>query len=542
MSAVEAGSYPPVDPGLRPAAYPPRSGGLYETLWPADHGDTARRKSVCRGGLPATLDADRIELLENSALPNPQWMYTRGEDELFVYGAPSRLRDHAYFARVDATTLAVHQKMDLPWSLYLGGGLVHANGDVYLVQGPHLFRFPAGDLARPQRLKLPTTNGIFTQYNGLNVTHDGLLVLKGWSLTARDLGLFRARLVTLTAVFALLGALIGGSLSSLPALLASILGAVALPWAGLALKGTLSGVRWREFFAPRETGCLLLVDPESMTIRQQLIPPERLSYARSAIVPEGLDAERGHAPVRTEFVVIPGDESIHRWRYTGGRLEADPAWSEQYRRHGDGSFVGTGPSVLDQQVHYTNNTAPIGLVSGSYAAFRKDLGAIQAQQRVRLSDGDVGFMFWSTVIDPLRRLSFVWDSAGAWVEARDLDNFQRRWRAPAFNADCCTLQAEHGHLYVTDHDRYLVPDQLMQSVARRPRWPQIRKDFLVLDANTGRSLLRVPLGAGSPSMSMIVPGFHHDVFVARRSALTRIVQRSASTPPRTPVHPSHLRS
>ena len=510
-----------------PWATPPRSGGLYPSLWPADHGDTARRKSVLGGGLPASLDADRIELLENSALPNPQWMYTRGEDELFVYGAPSRLRDHGYFARVDATTLAVHQKMDLPWSLYLGGALIHANGDVYLVQGPQLFRFPAGDLSRPQRLRLPTTNGIFTQYNGLNVTHDGLLVLKGWSLTARDLGLFRARLITLTAFCALLGAAIGALFSGLVALLAIIVGATALPWVGLALKGSLSGVRWREFFAPRETGCLLLVDAESMTIRQQLTPPERLSYARSAVVPQGLEAERGTTAVQAEYVVIPGDEWIHRWRYVEGRLEHDAGWGEPYRRHGDGSFVGTGPAVFDQQVYYTNNTAPIGLVSCSYAAFRKGLDDTAPQQRVALSDGDVGFMFWSTVIDPLRRLGFVWDSAGAWVEARDLDSFQRRWRAPAFNADCCTLQAEHGHLYVTDHDRYLAPSQLMQSVARRPLWPNVRKDFVVLDASSGAMLLRVPLGAGSPSMSMIVPGFHQDVFVARRSALTRIVQRPA---------------
>ena len=65
--------------------------------------------------------------------------------------------------------------------------------------------------------------------------------------------------------------------------------------------------------------------------------------------------------------------------------------------------------------------------------------------------------------------------------------------------------------------------EYMQSVSSRPRWPDIRKSFVVLDAANGSELLRAPLGAASPVASMVVPGPHDDVFVSTRPALVRIL-------------------
>ena len=47
---------------------PPRSGGLFPTVWPADHGDTARRKFVVDGGLPEAIDPERIRTVSNAEL------------------------------------------------------------------------------------------------------------------------------------------------------------------------------------------------------------------------------------------------------------------------------------------------------------------------------------------------------------------------------------------------------------------------------------------------------------------------------------------
>ena len=141
---------------------PRRSGGLFDTLWPADHGDTARRKFVTGGGLPAALDPARIRTISNPELPYVQWMYTRGADERFVYGVPGAPGERAYLAKVDARTLQIRQKRFLPRSLYIGGALVHRNGHVYLVHGPRLYRFDQGDLDRFTTIPLPPTNGFFS--------------------------------------------------------------------------------------------------------------------------------------------------------------------------------------------------------------------------------------------------------------------------------------------------------------------------------------------------------------------------------------------
>ncbi|MEZ5292909.1 MAG: hypothetical protein R2745_17645 [Vicinamibacterales bacterium] len=140
---------------------PRRSSGLYRTLWPADHADTARRKFVTGRGLPEALDPHRIRTT-NAALPYVQWMYTRGDGERYCYGVPGTPGESAYLARVEARTLRVRQKVALPRSLYIGGALCHRNGHVYLVHGPRLYRFDDGDLDRRTMTALPMVNGLFT--------------------------------------------------------------------------------------------------------------------------------------------------------------------------------------------------------------------------------------------------------------------------------------------------------------------------------------------------------------------------------------------
>lgn len=368
---------------------------------------------------------------------------------------------------------------------------------------------------------LPRDNGVLTQYNGLTVTHDGMLVLKGWSLTAGELELVRARIEALGF----------GAAAGLEQLLKlarrSGLARVAtrsLPWLDRALRALGVDASLQEFISAQQTGSLLLVDPETLSVEQTAPVPERLPFARMCMLPQGLDAEHGAAAVETEYLVVPGEQSIHRWRYTGGRLYADPDWSERYRHHGDGSFVGTGPAACEQQVYYTDNTAPIGLRNG-YRAYRKSLCNHEPQQVATLTQGDPGFMFWSSVVDPLHQLVFTWDTASGWIEARGADDFERRWRVALLNTDCCAVQARHGHLYATDHHHRLASVDLLRSVARRPQRRSINKDFVVLDPQTGSERLRVPLGRDAPTMSMIVPGCHDDVFVGRRSALMRIAQQ-----------------
>lgn len=508
---------------------PRRSGGLLPTLWPADHGDTARRKFVVEGGLPADLDPARIQTIENADLPYVQWMYTRGPDERFVYGVPGAPGQKAYLAKIDARTLKIWQKRELPKSLYIGGALMHRNGHVYLVHGPHLYRFDQGDLDRATETDLPAVNGVFTQYNGMHVTEEGSLLLKGWAMDHHELDMMRP----LVAAFLGAGVLLGAVLALVVHLLvgggALALGLVTLvgPLVLAGLLTAMTGTSWVEFFRPRHTGHLLLIDPDTLAIRDRLSPPERCAYARTALVPANAEDEMEPAPLGTgvpdEWLVIAGDERIMRWRVHEGRMTYDPTWTEQYRRWGDGTFPGTGPCVYRHVTYYTDNTFPVGL-EGGYRLFRKELDGNAPQTSVNVSGAAPGFMFFAVVVSPKQGDILIWDTNGAFLEARRLSDLQRRWRVEIRNTDCLTVAADRDHIYVTDHSAGLGLQEYMQSVSSRPSWPDIEKSFVVLHAGDGKELLRVPLGKASPIASMIVPGPHDDVFVATRPALVRVYQ------------------
>jgi hypothetical protein len=511
---------------------PRRSGGLLPTLWPVDHGDTARRKFIVDGGLPADLDPKRVQTIANADLPYVQWMYTRGDDERFVYGVPGAPGTKAYLAKIDPRTLTIRQKRELPRSLYIGGALMHRNGHVYLVHGPRLYRFDEGDLNRVTETPLPAVNGVFTQYNGMHVTEDGMLLVKGWAMDRHELGMMRplvaaflaASLLSAAAVGLMFRLLIGTPAGAEGVVLPAILG-LLLP---AALLGTITRTSWLEFLRPRRTGHLLIIDPITLAVRQRLSPPERCAYARTALVPSDPSAEMtssssGWSATPDEWLVIVGDERIMRWRYRDGRLTYDAAWTGQYRRWGDGSFPGTGPCVYRHVVYYTDNTFPVGL-KGGYRLFRKELDGGAPQTSVNVSGADPGFMFYAVVVSPKQGDILIWDTYKGFLEARRLADLERRWRVDIRNTDCVTVAAGRDHVYATDHSEGLELQQYMESVSSRPNWPHIEKFFVVLDAGDGRERLRVPLGQGSPVASMIVPGPHDDVFVATRPALVRIFQ------------------
>ncbi len=84
-----------------------------------------------------------------------------------------------YVARVNAFTLEVEQKVTLPRGLYIGGLLVHSNGNVYCMHANTLYTFWAGDLLNCTVTELPAVhlNGKMVQTNGMLVTQDGNIYL-----------------------------------------------------------------------------------------------------------------------------------------------------------------------------------------------------------------------------------------------------------------------------------------------------------------------------------------------------------------------------
>ena len=199
-----------------------------------------------------------------------------------------------------------------------------------------------------------------------------MLVLKGWAMDVHELEMVRPLILPFLGLGVLLGALIAGLLRLLVGRAIGPVAASLIASAGPAILALLLAVgtrsSWLEFFRPRRTGHLLVIDPDSLRVRQQISPPERCAYARTALVPidrrDEMNSDLPRSTPPDEWLVIVGDERIMRWRYHEGRLTYDPTWTESYRSWGDGSFPGTGPCVYRHVVYYTDNTFPVGLKGG----------------------------------------------------------------------------------------------------------------------------------------------------------------------------------
>ena len=302
-----------------------------------------------------------------------------------------------------------------------------------------------------------------------------------------------------------------------------LIGAVLAPFAA----ARRAGFSLRKFLFPDAASLLLVVDPETLAPIDKAVPQERLAFARMALYP---GADGG------EWLVAPGETFIHRWHYREGRLNYSPEWAERYRRHGEGTFSGTGPCAYDGQVYYTDNTFPVGLGKG-YRLFRKPLEAGVPQQCIQLSPDRPGYQVYCNGVAPQIRAVLVTDTGNGRVEARSLGDLALIWKADVIHTDCVITAAIHeqthgGQVYVTDHSRNLEPAQMLKSMGRRPAWPDIEKFFVVLDAATGTERLRVSLGKASPVASMIIPGMNGDVFAASRDALHRIHVAGSEPVPR----------
>lgn len=524
---------PPVGPPPHtPAEW--RRPGLYPSLWPADHGDVERSQCAIHGGLPTGVKEGDLKLTTNPELYHPLFLYTRNPDELFVYGRGEMMGKGNYVARVDARTLEIRERLALPFTPYVGGGLVHESGDVYLVHGTRLYRFPQGRLDPPQVRQLPLINGVMTVYNGLTVASDGVLILKGWAVTREDVPVLPKRQVRLMGLGVLL-ALGGAVLAALrPDLWGLALGmGLAIP---LLMVGVLRRTKTslRRFLGPIQPGVMMTLDPVSLASRQEFVPPERLAFGRVTVmrtvgegpdqvmVPPHTPRARPGEPAQAEWVLAAGDTRLHRLRYADGRLSPDETWSERYRTEGDGSTMASAPTPFGTGVFVMDNVSPGRLTAPRFRLFRKDLDPQVPTRVVDTAHGAPGFNYWTVALDTVRRRVLTWDSLTGWVSAHAMDTLEKVWEAQARSTDCLTLGGEQGHVYTVDYDGQLSLPDFRRLFDVSPPGQGLTKSFVVLDAETGRELLRKRLGQTAPTMSMIMPGIHADVFIGTRPGLVRL--------------------
>jgi hypothetical protein len=184
---------------------------LADTSWPSDHGDVSRSKFTIGSGLPRDFDASKLQVSVQNELPNAQWIYTYGKRSEYLYVIAGNVIPGAFVAKVDARTMEVLQRYNLSISLYIGGLLVHENGNVYCIQANKLYVFWGGDLNNVTVEAVPhkALNGNVVQSNGMLVTQDGLIVIKQWNFQIEDSLLITSSKESVVKLILSLGILVG---------------------------------------------------------------------------------------------------------------------------------------------------------------------------------------------------------------------------------------------------------------------------------------------------------------------------------------------
>lgn len=429
-------------------------------------------------------------------------------------------------------------------SLYIGGVLLHENGNVYAVHGNKLYAYWGGDLENVTKVTLPTTlNGRLVQTNGMVITHDGYLVIKQWAMFSEDLAMLTIKfpalikgVAALYVVFITIAILsTNREKSSVSGLLLCVIRAMlyctlfVLALLLLTFYKLANGPfdPWRLFttntFLSSEGigggGELKLIDPITLQPRASLKLSERCSFARMSLstLPNGEDA-----------MVLLGDEFSHqyRWNSITSTLYEVPNWSRRYRSRYEGSFPGTGPTIFNNTVYYTDNTFPIYLSGHTYSLYSQPLDASSevAYKAVHLTPPDSpGFMFWSVTVSPVVGDVIVWDTHGNSVQSRRAHDLSLHWEVKAVQMDCITVAADKGHVYFSDYTGEGVGIKdindwipIMGSV------PNVTKYLIVADAESGHVIVNASIFEGTGMKpSLVVPGPNNDVLVGTPAGIAR---------------------
>lgn len=281
---------------------------------------------------------------------------------------------------------------------------------------------------------------------------------------------------------------------------------VILPDGCLATKdfgGVLPG---QDPTAHRPEACeLVVLDPEELAVRDRATLPEPSIARLSAL---------------GDTVYVVGTTALHRVRWDGSRIVADPGFAPRYCTE-PGQTYGWDPVLaLDAAWFLDNglgaeryvgtfrgqgvNTAPLHLVRVDLAT-----GAVTLTEICGLPGGVIAN---PPLVDPTRRIVVGFDSGNGVLAAFDVPpdagsggTLSRRWWREQNHACHLLLFPDTGELLSTDHDA----DRMMDQV-------------VVLDIETGEE--RVRLDSGSPLQSVVFPavGWDHDVYYCSFAAIARL--------------------
>lgn len=290
-------------------------GPWYRAVAPSEHGNDSRRTHTYAAACSTVSEQQPgFVIAAANDLPGLYNIVTREPGEVFALGG-SFGHIHAgagpYVVKLDPLKMKTLWRTPLPgiserdWN-YPGAMGVHANGDLYAIYGRHLARLDAASGEVKAHALLPVNQ------SATDVAYNGFSLLGGGRIVAKS----------------------------------------------IHRKPGCTAPDFQAFLSCETTGIaastLVLVDPQTLAVEQSLIAPEHIRFRVTVARLDGV-----------EYVYMPGEERIRRYRYVGGRLQADNDWSAAYRL--EGQMPGTAVAALgDWIVIQTNGipaTAPLSIVA-----------------------------------------------------------------------------------------------------------------------------------------------------------------------------------
>jgi hypothetical protein len=448
-------------------------GPWFATIAPSEAGNRSSRDhlfvAACGAFHPSTAPAGPARVRARAAdLPGVYNAVTRARGEVFALGGAYGVidaRHGPYVAAFDADTLAVRWRTRLPgtatsqWN-YPGALGVHRNGDLYVTYGPRLARLDPATGAVKAVLELPVNQPADdVAYNGFAILADGHLVAKSIhrkpGCTAADFGAF--------------------------------------------LRCETDGVA---------ASTLVVIDPERMTIVARALAPEHIRFRVTTTVIDG-----------TDLIYLPGDARLHRFRWSGGRLEYDAAWTVEYLR--PGQTAGTAVAAMGDWVIVQTNGIPSRTPMSIVAVSQRD--ASRLHRTTPFADrGSGSFIPSLPTVDPDHRRIYTFDGFAGEAAAIDLDperGLSVAWRvAQRSFAFSMLVGPPEARVWIgTDvtNWRTRIAFSVLGFDALRAlagRTAPTREALVWRDARSGRELARLTgaaaVGGGAP-----VPGFGGTVLV-----------------------------
>ena len=426
----------------------PTDGPFYATVAPFEHDQSERTQVFPFACSLGDLGRNGIQGRKSAVnFADPYIPFTRGRDELFVYGyGLDAATQGAFVASVDPATLRQRWRTqiladELPdqWS-YPGVGLAHGNGFIYAIYANVIVKLDARSGATLLRRQLPEDpDGTGAAYNGMIVMPDGRIVAKGMER---------------------------GPCPSLPA------GSSAYTE---AFEGLVCGVR------NDLPSTIVTLDQDDLSILQSVTPPERSTGRITA----------GHSDDR-DYVYVAGDTSLFRYVYANGHLSLDDGWGPVTYRSGL-QTPGTGPGILGDYVVVQSNflptVAPLTVTAASVHDSRRTFSITP------FPDSHASWNVSKMALDTDNQMIVTNDTLAEQMAGVHLDpehGLEIRWRRSETTLAFSALVGGPG-------DRNIVVPDFVSGVGDRTIW---------IDEATGRTLATSRVLAASPAPGNIVlPGF-----------------------------------